>query len=210
MRPWTSMLLQVALLVAVASGIGLAANAVRGSKGHIDLGRNYFEKLAVTPHERIEVAASVPAEGGDTQVKTEAPPAAAQEAASADVPPEHGLQVMTFDEAYATFTDPNHESGQWVFIDARDDEHYQEGHIPSACQLDHYRPDDYIDELRPIVQSVERIVLYCNGGNCEDSILAATYLINNEGVPYELVYVYEGGFEEWKTKGGPISTGATP
>ncbi len=180
------MLLQVALLVAVASGIGLAANAVRGSKGHIDLGRNYFEKLAVTPHERIEVAASVPAEGGDTQVKTEAPP------------------------AYATFTDPNHESGQWVFIDARDDEHYQEGHIPSACQLDHYRPDDYIDELRPIVQSVERIVLYCNGGNCEDSILAATYLINNEGVPYELVYVYEGGFEEWKTKGGPISTGATP
>jgi rhodanese-related sulfurtransferase len=104
------------------------------------------------------------------------------------------------------YHDPRHALNQVVFVDARNDDHYQAGHIPGAFQLDYYRPAEYLPVLMPIAQTAEQIVIYCNGGTCEDSELAAGLLA--QAVPKEKLLVYAGGFAEWLTNGLPVEVGA--
>ena len=42
----------------------------------------------------------------------------------------------------------------YVFIDARDDDHYSQGHIPGAHQFDHYRADRYQEAMLQIIPHV--------------------------------------------------------
>lgn len=90
-----------------------------------------------------------------------------------------------------------------VFIDARDDAHYEQCHIPNAIQFDYYRPEDYIAEVRDFASDAEVIVIYCNGGECEDSLLAARYLTGEieNPLPFEVLYVFEGGIQAWVDAG---------
>ncbi|HWH72296.1 MAG TPA: rhodanese-like domain-containing protein, partial [Candidatus Sulfotelmatobacter sp.] len=50
------------------------------------------------------------------------------------------------------------------------------------------------------------IVVYCNGGNCEDSELAAT-MLRDAGIPKDKLLVYGGGMTEWTTNGLPVELG---
>jgi len=56
-------------------------------------------------------------------------------------------------------------------------------------------------------QNAEKVVVYCNGGDCEDSQFAAVTL-RDTGVPKEKLFVYPGGMAEWATNGWPIEIGA--
>jgi len=58
-------------------------------------------------------------------------------------------------------------AGLNLFIDARDEEHYVEGHIPGAIQCDPYQIERYLQNTMDRVNGVERIIVYCNGGECE-------------------------------------------
>src|SRR5690242_6842554 len=55
-----------------------------------------------------------------------------------------GLQTVDGDQAAQLFRDPRYQQELIVFVDARDDEHYQAGHIPGAYQFDRYHPEKYI------------------------------------------------------------------
>ena len=81
------------------------------------------------------------------------------------------------------------------------------GTCPGAYQLNHYLSEQFLPGLVPIALAAEKVVIYCNGGDCEDSLFAAVDLLD-EGVPYESIYLYEGGMEEWRKRGGPIEEGA--
>jgi rhodanese-related sulfurtransferase len=50
-------------------------------------------------------------------------------------------------------------------------------------------------------------VVYCNGGNCEDSELTAALLADANIVPREKLWVYGGGITEWATNGWPVELG---
>ena len=91
-----------------------------------------------------------------------------------------------------------------VFIDARHDPEYKEGHIPGAYQFDHYHPENYIAAVAPVCQKAEQIVVYCAGGKCEDSEYAAIFLRDNLGLPKEKLFVYAGGIGEWTGNGAPV------
>ena len=54
----------------------------------------------------------------------------------------NGLQLAGSNEVMRLFHDPRYEQELVVFIDAREDKDYQEGHIPGAYQLDHYHPEN--------------------------------------------------------------------
>ena len=45
----------------------------------------------------------------------------------------------------------------------------------------------------------EIVIIYCNGGECEDSIQAARYLTEeiDDPLPFEIVHVFEGGIQAW-------------
>jgi rhodanese-related sulfurtransferase len=93
-----------------------------------------------------------------------------------------------------------------VFVDARDDQHYQEGHVPGAYQLDHYRPEKYLAPVLLVCQTAHQIVVYCNGGDCEDSEFTAITL-RDAGILREKLLIYGGGLTEWLTNGLPVEIG---
>lgn len=121
---------------------------------------------------------------------------------------EKGLQGLDSDKAAQLFQDPRFQTEQVIFIDARDDKHYQEGHIPGAFQLDRFHPEAYLPALLPACTRAEEVVVYCNGGACEDSLFAAEMLRDNGLVKNEKLFVYTGGIADWELKGRAVETGA--
>ena len=103
---------------------------------------------------------------------------------------------------------PRRDQDWVIFIDARDDQHYQAGHIPGAYHFDRFHPEDYLTNVVQVCLTAQRIVFYCNGGDCDDSEHAAIMLRDSIGIPKEKVFVYGGGMAEWTSKGLPIEVGA--
>jgi rhodanese-related sulfurtransferase len=97
--------------------------------------------------------------------------------------------------------------GSIVFIDARDEEHYLGGHVPGAYEFDPYYPEKYFPAVLPVCRAAEQIVVYCNGGDCDDSKKAAL-LLRDLGITNQTVFVYGGGITEWTANHQPVETGA--
>jgi rhodanese-related sulfurtransferase len=119
---------------------------------------------------------------------------------------EQGLQWVDGHQAAQLFHDPRFKQGSIAFIDARDEPHYQEGHIPGAYEFDPYRPEKYFATVLPVCQAAEQIVFYCNGGDCDDSESAAIAL-RDVGIANQKLFVYTGGITEWTTNGLPVEIG---
>ena len=120
---------------------------------------------------------------------------------------EKGLRLADSNQVFQLFHDPRYEQNLVAFIDARNDEHYQAGHIPGAYQLDYYYKEKYLPPLLDLFRLAEQVVVYCNGGNCEDSELTAALLADANIVPRERLLVYGGGITEWTSNGWPVELG---
>ena len=180
-----------ALLVG-ATGLILALAANGLSPRGLKLTRNY------SPGGALAAARALPA--------TETNAAASTQVLGAQLRAE-GLQLADSNLVSRLFADPRREQDLVVFVDARDDEHYQNGHIPGAYQLDHYHPENYLAAVLPVCQEAEKIVVYCKGGSCEDSEQTAIFL-RDAGVSKEKLFVYAGGFDEWSANRQPIELGS--
>lgn len=117
-----------------------------------------------------------------------------------------GLQLADSNQVIQLFHDPRCGQDSIIFIDARNEDHYAEGHIPGAYLLDYFHPEKYLAAVWQASQTAERVVVYCNGGDCQDSELAAL-LLKDSNVPKEKLRVYGGGLAEWATNGLPIELG---
>jgi len=194
--------LKAVLLEAVAVGgigllLALAANAL--SPHGLDLTQNFFPGAGQTASANskalTDAGTSSATNSGHMQM------VAAQLR-------QQGLQAVEGNEAARLFHDPAHDTDQIVFVDARDDEHYQAGHIPGAYQFDHYHAERYFSTVLPVCQQAQQIIVYCNGGDCEDSKFAAIILRDSAGVTKEKLFVYTGGMTEWQASGLPVELGA--
>lgn len=187
-----------ALVIAVAGlALALAANAV--SPRGLGLARDYFPTLVPT----TKSPPAVPDSNATLAATSTSPPAADDATRKLR---ERGLQTISRSEVIELFQDPRYQQGLVVFIDARDDQHYTAGHIPGAWQFHHYRAENYLPTVLPACLAAVKVVVYCGGGECEDSAFAAI-LLGNAGVPRETLYVYPGGINEWTAHGHPIETG---
>ena len=187
------------LVAAVGLVFAVAANSL--SPRGLQLGRNYFPEPAGPP---------VIAPAG---IHPDVPPANA-DAADPSLPAaavarlrRQGLQFVNHGEAVRLFRDPRYAQGLVVFVDARDEEHYKSGHIPRAWPLNHYRPEDDLLKVLPACLAAVKTVVYCTGGDCDDSEFAAL-LLREAGVPGENLFVYVAGITEWTAQGLPVETGA--
>ena len=188
--------LEVLVLVVVGAGVALAVNSTKGSRG-LKLTKNYFAKVAV-PKRPSQTARAV--------TKTGPKPEAATKQSDEPKHLDHEYQDVSFADAVAIFEDSNTELGVNIFIDARNDAAYEEGHIPGAIQADHYRLEDYIDNVLAFAEGAEKILVYCNGGNCEDSILVCGDLIEFD-IAYENIFLFSGGWKAWTGGNMPVATG---
>jgi rhodanese-related sulfurtransferase len=118
-----------------------------------------------------------------------------------------GLGLIEGAAVEALFRDPQYEQELTVFVDARDDRHYEEGHIPGAFQFDRYYPERYLPTVLPACLNAAKIVVYCTGGKCEDSEFAASALVE-AGIPPDRIAVYEGGISDWVAAQRPVEIGA--
>jgi 3-mercaptopyruvate sulfurtransferase SseA len=64
-----------------------------------------------------------------------------------------------------------------------------------------------IEDLRPELEMAFFVIVYCNGGDCDDSIHLATDLSSLYGIPTENIYVYEGGLNQWVENQMPVTSG---
>ena len=82
-----------------------------------------------------------------------------------------------------------------VFIDARDSEDYDLGHIENAVNI----PYDYFEDYEELIDSLDDTevhVIYCSGEECSLSIDLADYLFNK--MVFEKILIFEGGWPQWR------------
>jgi rhodanese-related sulfurtransferase len=222
-------LLEAALVGTLGLGVALAAN--RLSPRGLSLGRNYFPAApAVNPAAPSAPSApSAPlaplaplarsaASGSNVVASPVATPvpspastnlADARASATAEVAARlaaRGLRMIDTAEARRLFEDPRRGQELVVFVDARNEAHFAEGHVPGAYLFDRYYPENHLPTVVPACLSAEVVVVYCLGGECEDSELAAVAL-QEAGVAAGRLGVYAGGMTEWAAAGMPIESG---
>lgn len=97
-----------------------------------------------------------------------------------------------------------------LFLDARRTSLYRLGHIAGARPFSVWEADvdDKVKALftEGLDQSAP-VVVYCGGGDCEDSHMLAQKLYF---VGFDNVLVYKDGFPDWETRGLPVVTGDQP
>jgi rhodanese-related sulfurtransferase len=100
-----------------------------------------------------------------------------------------------------------------LFLDARRTSVYEQGHIPGARPFSVWESDIdekvnklFAERSDPRDQNLP-IVIYCSGGDCEDSHMLAQKLW---GIQFNNVYVYKDGFPDWQKRGQPVHTGPNP
>jgi len=187
-------------LVVLAAGVAFALVANQISPRGLALARNYFPQGTINHALAITNAAAA---GGQSDTNSAAMSPARLLALRLR---EQGLQLMDGREAARLFHDLRFQQGKVVFIDARDEASYREGHVPGAYEFDPYHPDKYFAAIFPVCEAAELIVIYCNGGDCDDSESAAITL-RDVGVSTNKLFIYNGGIAEWATNGLPIETG---
>ena len=100
-----------------------------------------------------------------------------------------------------------------LFLDARRTSVYEQGHIPGARPFSVWESDiddkvrKLFDERSDPRDQEKPIVIYCSGGDCEDSHMLAQKLW---GIQFNNIYVYKDGFPDWQRRGQAIHTGVNP
>jgi rhodanese-related sulfurtransferase len=216
------LLVEAVAVLAAGLVLGWAGNGL--SPRGLNVDRDYFPRAAQAPADT-----GAPAPSGTTPPADATPPAGtttpadATDAATVTSPQNgaadaaqrkailrlhaRGLQPITFEEARATYLDPLCAAGAYVFLDARNENEHALGHIPGAYVFDHYRMERYLAQIMALAPGTMRMVVYCTGGDCEDSEYAAHTLADLLPDP-SVLRVYVGGITEWEQRGMPVETGA--
>jgi rhodanese-related sulfurtransferase len=103
-----------------------------------------------------------------------------------------------------------HGRGDVPFLDARRTSVYREGHISSARPFSVWEADidDKVKAFFAEGHDPSSVILvYCSGGDCEDSHTLAQKLYM---AGFDNVLVYKDGFPDWEKRGLPITKGDKP
>ena len=87
-----------------------------------------------------------------------------------------------------------------LFIDARAEEYYLEGHIPGAICNDDF--DQLIIEIDSRIINNDFFVVYCSDDDCGSSEELA-YQLFDQG--YLNIYLFKGGWKQWTENSLPSS-----
>jgi rhodanese-related sulfurtransferase len=219
-------IIELLLLTIASVGVALAANQIRERKS-IELTKNYFNRGSASskvgekdtrpdpgpasgieaPKKTAEPTSPVPAaQPAKTAPSAAAKPAPSEVGTAAPKHLDHDFKTITVDEVHEVLDDPKTAQGLNIFVDARDDEHFAEGHIPGAMQCFPYEAKKCLDRVKAAATGAERVIVYCGGGDCEDSIFMSSQL-QEAGVPDEAIFLFEGGWKELSGKGLRTETG---
>jgi len=214
------------LLGLVAFVIAAGVNAAR-SEGHLSWTKAYFAKRDVTPPPVVQDPdgdSSSTSRSSKLTEREDTSGATASEAHVTDQPAEtvgttedvedsaqpelaFGYQRISTDEVADIVSDPNYDRYRFVIVDARSRAAYEAGHIEGAIRCYHYELDLCLDNLLAYALGAEKVIVYCNGGDCEDSKFMCQELVD-QGVPWSTIYLYADGWQDWVAQDMPYVEGA--
>ncbi len=93
------------------------------------------------------------------------------------------------------------DAGEVLFVDARSQADYENGHIPGALSLPVGRFDERIESFLNQYPAEQPIVTYCSGRTCEDSHNLARFLSE---AGYTDIRIFIDGFPGWQAEGHPV------
>ena len=94
-----------------------------------------------------------------------------------------------------------------VFVDARKEAEFREGHVPGALSAPAAQAEKAIPQALKVLARDRVLVVYCEGGDCQSSLLLAKRL-SREG--FKDIRVYSGGWAGWTAAGLPVEKGDGP
>ncbi|MHC1698378.1 MAG: rhodanese-like domain-containing protein [Geobacteraceae bacterium] len=89
-----------------------------------------------------------------------------------------------------------------LFIDARESSVFQQGHIQGSTSFPLATLETILPGFLNKVPFETNLVLYCGGYGCHDSKDLGQKLLQ---LGYRQIFVFEGGYPEWKDAGFPIA-----
>ena len=103
------------------------------------------------------------------------------------------IREISIDVAERLFSD------SVLFIDARAEENYLEGHIPNSICNDDF--NSLVIQLEDLVDYNSAFVVYCSDDDCGSSEDLA-YQLQDQG--FKNIYLFKGGWKQWTKNNLPI------
>lgn len=115
---------------------------------------------------------------------------------------EYGFQLSGPEDVQALLEEASQEEAILI-LDARTAQAFADGHLPGAVRLDYWEvvKQGVDPAIQARLQQAFVVLIYCNGGDCEDSFNLAFYLSyqNPDLVASpELIHIFTGGMEAWR------------
>jgi rhodanese-related sulfurtransferase len=108
-------------------------------------------------------------------------------------------EYLTLDQAEAFWRD-----GGSIFVDAREPADFAAGHIGNALNLPAQSFAEHFGELAPMLASDSKLVLYCDGIECDLSHrLAGSLRLQGR----TNLHILPNGWTAWRQAGLPAATG---
>jgi rhodanese-related sulfurtransferase len=110
-----------------------------------------------------------------------------------------GLPAVSFKQVKEAY-----ESSEALFVDARDSDFYEEGHIPGAVNLPVREFDLVFPKLKERMLAAAWVITYCDDASCELSVQLTEKLLF-AGI--DRIEVFTGGIQQWQGAGQPVEEG---
>jgi rhodanese-related sulfurtransferase len=118
---------------------------------------------------------------------------------TADPQPAEERKLQEIDSV--TWAKEIYDKGHVLFVDARSQNNYEQGHIPGAVSLPLGQFDQMIESFLSKHALDQPMVAYCSGRTCEDSHHLARLLLE---AGFTDVRVFIDGFPGWEAEGYPV------
>ncbi|RNC80954.1 MAG: hypothetical protein ED559_03905 [Phycisphaera sp.] len=196
--------------------IGIIVIATLAGVAHFALGDDIrFAKGDL--NNKNEIPSGAPSDNSDSLTQTpenSGDESASQEGDSAEEPVNEGAidcsgmileTEITSEQARCLF-----ENDLAIFIDARPSGDYERGHIAGSFSVPMGAFENGVPIAVDMLDDQRFVVIYCSGGNCEESHLVAEDLAIERPDLANMIHIYVDGYPAWEDAGLPIEDGPDP
>ncbi len=115
--------------------------------------------------------------------------------------PKNGVVVHELEINDVGLAKKLYDTGEYLFIDARDQDSFEESHIKGAVSFPINEFDNLVERFLAEHPVSKPMITYCSGRYCEDSH-ELTQLLFDEG--YTKIQVFTDGMPGWEAEGYPV------
>jgi rhodanese-related sulfurtransferase len=110
-----------------------------------------------------------------------------------------GLPTVSLEQVKEAY-----ENGDALFVDARDSDFYEEGHIPGAVNLPVRKFELVFPKVKERLLAATWVITYCDSASCELGVELTEKLLFTG---MDRIEIFTGGIQQWQEAGQPVEEG---